>query len=349
MSTETSELELQHFSEESGGLPPLSLRLQLKVAKKLNDLARRPDGTVNRRLSDMIELKVPARETLHHGTFSKDVVIDEASGVWVRLFFPHEKASAEDKDGAMKQKKKPVVFYFHGGGFAVLCANWILYDIFCRRLCRRCQVVVISVNYRRSPEHRYPVAYDDCYRALEWLKEKGEGLYGEHMDVGRCFLMGDSAGGNIAHHLACRASTENLTPLKIAGSLLLFPFFGGEERTPSQLRLSSAPLVSLDNSDWYWKAFLPPGASRDHPACNVFGPLATDPSALHLPPFLVAIAEYDPLKDWELRYVQNLRKAGKQVELLYYKGGLHAFHIFNAYKLSSKILSDLKDFMDSHC
>lgn len=334
------------FSQESGSAPS-SLRLVLKLVKKANDLARRKNGSLHRKFTDLLELKVPANAKPQHGVSTKDIVIDKQTGVWARVFLPEEPKS---KDPRMPGKK-PVIFYFHGGAFALLCANFYLYDIFCRRLSRRSQAVVISVNYRRSPEHRYPAAYDDCFGALRWLQGKGQAELPADADVSRCFLMGDSAGANIVHHVGYKAAREDMNPVAIAGHVLLCPFFGGEERTEAQIRLSGYALVTTNNSDWYWKAYLPKDATRDHPACNVFGPQAPDLTCavLLFPPSLVVIAEYDALKDWQLRYVQGLKTSGQPVRLLYYKGAVHSFHLFHKYKLSSQILSDLVDFIGASC
>ena len=111
--------------------------------------------------------------------------------------------------------------------------------------------------------------------------------------------MGDSAGANIVHHVGCRISVgameeETISGVIIVGHVLLEPFFGGEERTPSDLRLVGAPIVNMENSDWHWKAFLPVGADRNHPAANVFGPKAPDISTLRLPPTLVVVGGHDP-------------------------------------------------------
>lgn len=319
---------------------PLGLRILCGILNSVNDLARRKDGTFNRRLMNWIEYRSPANSRPTRGVYTKDVVIDAQTGVHVRLFVPVE---------AAEEEPLPVVFYFHGGGFATLSPDFVLYDIFCRRLARRRRVLVISVDYRLSPEHRFPIPYDDCVGAITWFSAgNGKPHLPAHADFSRCFLMGDSAGANIVHHVGCRvaaAGEETMSGVRIVGHVLLQPFFGGETRTPSELRLVGAPIVNMDNSDWHWKAFLPIGADRDHPAANVSGPNAPDISALPLPPTLVVVGGHDPLQDWQLGYVQHLRKIQKDVELLFYGEGIHAFHIFYQIDASSKLISDLHSFM----
>nr|ADE75646.1 unknown [Picea sitchensis] len=322
---------------------PLGLRLLCRILNSVNDLARRKDGTFNRRIMNWIEYKTPANGTPTRGVYTKDVVIDAQTGVQVRLFIPVE----------APEKPLPVVFFFHGGGFATLSSEFVLYDIFCRRLARRRRVLVISVDYRRSPEHRFPIPYDDCVGAIRWFSSgNGKAHLPAHADLSRCFLMGDSAGANIVHHVGCRvlaAAEETMSGVRIVGHVLLQPFFGGEKRTPSEARLVGAPIVNMENSDWHWKAFLPVGADRDHPAANVFGPNAPDISALPLPPTLVVVGGHDPLQDWQLGYVEHLRKIKKDVELLFYGEGIHGFHVFYQIEVSSKLISELRSFMTRCC
>lgn len=122
-------------------------------------------------------------------------------------------------------------------------------------------------------------------------------------DFSRVFLSGDSAGGNIAHHVALRASGQDLGRVKLAGMILIQPFFGGEERTPAELRLKNVPIVSVESLDWHWKAYLPAGSNRDHPACNIFGPNAADLATVAFPPVLNIVGGLDILQDWEVSTV----------------------------------------------
>jgi gibberellin receptor GID1 len=315
---------------------PRHIRLICWILKAMFYIGRRSDGTLNRTLEAWMIPKVPANETLTRGVYTKDTVIDEATGVWIRLFVS---VNGEDEKGAL-----PVVVYFHGGGFCVLSASNNGYDIFCRRLAKRRRVVVVSVEYRLAPENKCPAAYDDCFAALAWLRARGRDYLPPSADLSRCFLMGDSAGGNIVHHIGCRVAGEDMSPIKIVGHVLIQPFFGGDERTPAEVRLKDgAPFISLDAADWCWKAFLPVGATRDHPAANV---TRADISGLSLPPSLVVVGGLDLLQDWQLRYAEHLKTMGKQAEILFYEDGVHGFHVF-PYYLSSKFIDDLRHFLQT--
>ena len=143
----------------------------------------------------------------------------------------------------------------------------------------------MSVNYRLAPEHRFPCAYNDGVAALRYLDANPlpAGAVTVPVDLSSCFLAGDSAGGNIAHHVAPRwsaptppTSTSPPVSLRVAGVILVQPFFGGEERTGAEVALDKAcRSLSMAAADYYWREFLPEGATRDHAAAHVCGAART--------------------------------------------------------------------------
>lgn len=159
----------------------------------------------------------------------------------------------------------------------------------------------MNVLCRRAPEFKFPTAYDDSFKGLEWLQsEKATASLPLNVDFSRVFLCGDSAGANIAYHMALQSARKDLGRVSLKGVVIIQGFFGGEERTPAELRLKNVPLVSVESLDWYWKSYLPKGSNRDHPACNIFGPNSSDLSDVSLPPFLNIVGGLDILQDWEV-------------------------------------------------
>ncbi|KAG0608703.1 hypothetical protein M758_8G125700 [Ceratodon purpureus] len=312
----------------------------------VQNLVRRKDGTLNRRPVDIVEWLLSVNTKVVDGVATFDEVVDSATGVWVRLFVPTQKTEVGTSGNG---KKMPVVIYHHGGGFVFFQPNTVVYDQFCRRLARECHAVVISVHYRRAPEHKLPTAYDDSYSVLEWLNsEKSEKHLPSNVDLSRVFLAGDSAGGNIVHHVAIQAAGKSLDRLTLKGLLLIQPFFGGEERTPIEVREKDPLIITQELTDWFWKAYLPPGSNRDHPASNVFGPHSNDISNVPVPPVAMFVGGRDILKDWEMRYAEDMKKAGKRVQVLYYEDGIHLMCHFNQAGVAEQMMSDIVSFIENH-
>jgi acetyl esterase/lipase len=119
------------------------------------------------------------------------------------------------------------------------------------------------------------------------------------------------------------------------------------ERTESELRLEGvAPVVNLKRSDFSWTAFLPVGATRDHPAAHV-----TDENAdlaEEFPPAMVVVGGFDPLQDWQRRYADVLRRKGKEVRVAEYPDMFHGFYGFPELPEATTVLQDMKAFVDSH-
>ncbi|TKY45004.1 carboxylesterase 18 [Spatholobus suberectus] len=310
---------------------PWKTRISISFLSTLTDAARRSNGTVNRRLMNFLDRKSQPNATPVNGVSTKDVTVDATRKLWFRVFTPTAAG-----DGPV-----PVVVFFHGGGFAFLSPDSFAYDAVCRRFCRRVPAVVVSVNYRLCPEHRYPSQYDDGEAVLKFLDENRAALPG-NADVSKCFLAGDSAGANLAHHLAVRVAKSGL---RVVGLVSIQPWFGGEERTEAEVRLDGAPLVSTARTDWLWKVFLPDGSDRNHGASNVSGPNSEDLSGLDYPDTLVFVGGFDPLQDWQRRYCEWLRNSGKNAQLIEYPTMIHAFYIFPDLPESSRLISQVKDFI----
>ncbi|KAK2989298.1 hypothetical protein RJ640_026681 [Escallonia rubra] len=314
---------------------PWKTRVALALITTVTDASRRRNGTVNRRLLSMLDFKSPPSPNPVNGVKSFDVAVDPSRCLWFRVYVPTAAG------------KLPVVVFFHGGGFIYLSPDGKAYDAVCRRFARKIPAVVVSVNYRLAPEHRYPAQYDDGFDVLRFLDDEGNGgkVLPADADVSCCFLAGDSAGGNLAHHVARRASENKFRLLKVIGLVAIQPFFGGEERTEAEKRLVGMPLTTLPRTDFMWKAFLPPGSDRDHEAVNVSGPRAVDISKLEFPATMVVVAGFDMLQDWQRRYYEWLRRCGKEAWLREYPNTIHAFYIFPELPESGQLMSEVREFV----
>ncbi|KAL1568353.1 putative carboxylesterase 18 [Salvia divinorum] len=311
----------------SGPLPLLT-RLKLFLSELITYLTTRSDGSLNRRLFNLLDFKALAPSTKLINTIhvtTSDVTVDPSRNLWFRLFTPATSTHV------------PLIVYFHGGGFTKYAPDSKVFDHLCSHLAARVPAVVASVNYRLAPDHKHPTQYEDGFDVLRFIDARHHDV---NADIGRCFVGGDSAGGNIAHHVTVRAveEVEQFGKMRIVGLLGLQPFFGGEGRTESEVRLTKVP----GRMDRYWRDFLPEGADRDHPAANV---CAGDLTKLGFPPSLVVVGGRDPLQDWQRRYAEWLRTCGKRVVVVDYPNAFHAFYAFPELPEFDLLLDDVARFV----
>lgn len=307
------------------------------------------DGTV-RRSSDYAHLPMLRHVPSDLPVEWKDVVYDATLGLRLRIYRPTTVGA--------KTRKLPVLVYFHGGGFCIASFEWPNFHAGALRLAGELPAVVLSADYRLAPEHRLPAAHEDAETVLSWLRDQAASGAGadawlaECADLGRVFVCGDSAGGNIAHHVAVRLGSGALTlgdQVRVAGCVILWPYFGGEERTASEaeaLRLASSDFDPGRNFDQMWRMALPEGATRDHPAANPFGPESAPLDGVPFPPVLVAKAGQDRMRDRVAEYVHRLRAMGKPVELAEFEGQGHGFFVFEPFgKASDELVQTVKRFV----
>ncbi|MCT4355169.1 alpha/beta hydrolase [Streptomyces sp. Je 1-79] len=217
-----------------------------------------------------------------------------ANGVRVRLY------------GGGPGGAGPVVVFAHGGGW-VLC-DLDTHDGLCRRLADRAGVSVVSVDYRRAPEHRFPAAEDDVYAVLEWAAGRSEGPV---------FLAGDSSGGNLVAGAALRARDAGSPP--VAGQLLFYPALDHRMGSVSAEAYAEGFFHTTAHMRWYWEQYLGP----DGDPVRASPGLAPDLAGL--PPTLVVLADCDPLRDEGLAYARRLSSAGVRAEVRLHTGVFHGF------------------------
>lgn len=333
---------------ESKMVVPLNTWVLISNFKLAYNLLRRPDGTFNRHLAEFLDRKVPANAKPVDGVFSFDVVLDRSTGLYIRIYrLAHgeePQLNIADLEKPVTAEVVPVIVFFHGGSFAHSSANSAIYDALCRRLVGICKAVVVSVNYRRAPENRYPCAYDDGWAALKWVSSRSW-LQSKDSKV-HIYLAGDSSGGNIVHHVALRAVESDI---EVLGNILLNPLFGGLERTESEMRLDGKYFVTTRDRDWYWRAYLPEGEDRDHPACNPFGPKGKSLEGIKFPKSLLVVASLDLIQDWQLAYAKGLEKAGQVVKLLYLEQATIGFYLLPNNNHFYTVMDEINNFVCSDC
>lgn len=209
-----------------------------------------------------------------------------------------------------------VIVYYHGGGWVIGSIDE--FDTLARKLAERTSCAVVLVAYRLAPEHRYPVAADDAYAALEWTAANLQRIAGGEVPL---FVAGDSAGGNLSAVVAVRAR-DRKGP-EIALQILIYPVTDADFDRPSYTDPENALLLTREAMIWFWDHYVPDPAQRAEPDAS---PLQTaDLSGL--PPAVVLTAEYDVLRDEGEAYAQRLADAGVPVDLRRYPGQMHGFFI----------------------
>ncbi|KZV41053.1 hypothetical protein F511_14029 [Dorcoceras hygrometricum] len=306
-------------------------------------LRRNPDNSIIRVAETFA--KSPACSDPNYPVLSKDFPINQGSNTWARLYLP--KIYCDSNPNI----KLPLLVFYHGGGFIIgSAANTILHEL-CSDLARYTPAIIVSVEYRLAPEHRLPAAYDDGFEALHWIKTSGDEWLTEFADFSHCFLMGQSAGGNIAYQVGLRAALRggDLLPLKIQGLVLQQPFFGGVERTVSEARLANDEVLPCGSSDLMWELALPLGVDRDHKYSNPRAEI--QPEAFEKMKgqdwrVLVTGCEGDPLIDRQKDVVKLFEENGVKVTGRFEEGGQHGIDLTDKsrYRTLARLLADFIGF-----
>jgi acetyl esterase len=208
----------------------------------------------------------------------------------------------------------PVLVYFHGGGWVICSLD--SHDDQCRRLTNGAGCVLVSVDYRLAPEHKFPAAPEDCYAATCWVAEHAAELNG---DPTRLAIGGDSAGGNLTAVVAQMARDQGGPQLIY--QLLIYPATDFTAQTASKKENADGYFLTLEDMHWFENHYLNSPQDRLNPLASPM--LARDLS--NLPPALILTAEYDPLRDEGELYGQRLREAGVPVTVRRYDGLIHGF------------------------
>ena len=207
----------------------------------------------------------------------------------------------------------PVLLYLHGGGFTI--GSIATHDVLCRELARLSGCMVVSLDYRLAPEHRFPVASNDAWDALAWLAAHADTL---GADRARLAVGGDSAGGTLA---AVNAILARDAGIPLALQLLFYPGCAAHQDTPSHATYARGLVLEEPAISWFFGNYV---STREQREDWRFAPLfASDVDGVA--PAWVGLAECDPLVDEGVEYADKLRAAGVAVDLEIYRGVTHEF------------------------
>jgi acetyl esterase len=208
----------------------------------------------------------------------------------------------------------PGLVYFHGGGW--VRGSLQSHDTLCRALANGAGCVVVSVDYRMAPEHKFPAAIDDAFAATRWVSAHASEL---GIDPERLAVAGDSAGGNLTAAVTLLARDQGGP--KLVHQTLLYPVTDYNLDTPSYLANASGYMLTREAMRFYWRHYLRSDADADDPRASPLRAARFD----GLPPALVITAEFDPLLDEGREYAARLSSAGVPTTYSEYLGMVHGF------------------------
>lgn len=227
----------------------------------------------------------------------------------------------------------PVVVYYHGGGFVFGTLNE--YNLLCAKLAQKTGALVISVDYRLAPEYPYPTPSEDAYAALRWIYHHASSLRG---DSSRMAVAGDSAGGNLAAVVSLMARDSGMAFLDY--QILLYPATQSVDlTTESHLNFGTEYGLTTRQVAWYIDQYLPEVSDRYEAYASPL--LADDLSGL--PPALVVLAGFDPLRTEGEQYADRLRAAGVPVTLHTYESMIHGFANVPQFRQADEVLDEVAD------
>ncbi|KAH0669195.1 hypothetical protein KY285_023353 [Solanum tuberosum] len=374
-----------------------SLLFKYNLNRRLQTLVQSPishpfNGVVSR-ADESIITSNPSFST--DGVATKDLHIDSLTSLSLRIYLPQSALislrNSESGEGVYggyvpekngkNCKKLPVILQFHGGAWVTGGIDTVSNDVFCRKLAKSCDAIVIAVGYRLAPESRFPAAFEDGVAAIKWLgkqanlaecsrssldkrivngeKHRGrqivdgfgasmvEPWLAAHLDPSRCVLLGVSCGANIANYVARYAveAGKLLDPIKVVAQILMYPFFIGNIPTHSEMKLANSYLYDKATCILAWKLFLPEtDFNLDHLAANPLKPGNEKPLDLkHMPPTLTVVAQYDWMRDRAIAYSEELRRVNVDAPLLDYKDAVHDFATLNVLQKTPKAQACLED------
>jgi acetyl esterase len=208
----------------------------------------------------------------------------------------------------------PVLVWFHGGGWVV--GSVAGSDHTARELAKTAGCVVVSVDYRLAPEHKFPAAPVDCDAAYEWVVRNASTFGG---DPRRVAVGGDSSGGNLSA-VVCLRAKERGGPGPVF-QLLVYPAVDCDFERASFRENAEGYFLTTAATRWFWDQYLNGAQDMAHPHAAPMR--ATDLSGL--PPALIITAEFDPIRDEGEAYGERLRQAGVPVVVTRYDGMIHGF------------------------
>ncbi len=282
--------------------------------------------------ADELRAQTPARAALA-GPIPSDVVITHCS-------IPTRDGALLDahvlRPTSASHDPSPWVMFFHGGGWVHNTID--IYDASLAQLVLDTGMTVVSVNYRKAPEHPFPTPLDDCWDALLWCRTHAAELF---LDPHRITVAGDSSGGNLAAAVALRA--RDVLPLQ--AQVLIYPCLDPSLTTASSYAYATGYGLERSAMEWYWQQYAQDSALHTDP---FVAPIhAHDVSGL--PRTLIITAENDLLRDEAHDYHLRLTACGVDTTYTCYDGTIHGFFTYGSIsEIPRRAIGDIAAWITSY-
>jgi acetyl esterase len=224
---------------------------------------------------------------------------------------------------------QPALVYFHGGGWTI--GGLDTHDGVCRHLANAAACIVVAVDYRLAPEHKFPAAVEDCAATVRWAATEGSKL---GIDSARIAVGGDSAGGTLAAVMSHQARDGAFPPLCF--QLLIYPSLDQRLGQASYRRVTSGVPLTTASVRYFQTHYLRgPADKEDWRASPLLAPRLDG-----LPPAFVVTAGHDPLCDEGREYAAKLDAAGGHVTLLHFNDQPHGFVVWSRFVTAASATLD---------
>jgi acetyl esterase len=207
----------------------------------------------------------------------------------------------------------PLIVYFHGGGWVI--ADKDVYDASARAIAKQAKAIVLSVDYREAPEHKFPAAHEDAFAAYKWALTNAQKL---NADPKKVAVAGESAGGNLAVNVSIRARDAGIQmPVH---ELIVYPIAGSDMNTVSYQENASAKPLSKPMMGWFMKNYLNSMDEAKDKRIDL-----VNANLKGLPPTTIITAQIDPLRSEGKELSDRMKAAGVDVDYKNYDGVTHEF------------------------
>ncbi len=227
----------------------------------------------------------------------------------------------------------PVYVSIHGGGWVFGCLD--SHDLFCRSISEQAKVIVVSIDYRLAPEHKYPAAFNDCCEAVDWVVKHIQDWGG---DSSQLVIGGISAGGNLAAAVVLKAKEKKIPTFK--AQVLICPVMQYSFDTASYQKYADGYFLTKRDMEFFWNQYL----EKAEDGKQLYTSPLLAPDVSELPSALIVLAEFDPLYDEGRAYGEKMKAADVPVKIKSYPT-IHGFTSNNEFDICKKAIADIVQFI----